>query len=160
MILEAYYHWRPNMFEVIPWRRPREVRPFDEMDRFLDRIFERRPFRFFDEDGGWVPSANLSETEKEVHVEAEIPGMDPKDISVSLDDGVLSIRGERKHEHEEKEENYHRIERSYGSFSRSFRLPAEVDADKVEADYKNGVLKIRMPKTKESSVKKIEVKAA
>lgn len=140
------------MFDLIPWRRPREMRPFEGMDRLFDR--------FFDEDGGWTPSVDVSETDKEIHVEAEIPGMNPKDINVSLHDGVLTLHGERKHEHEEKDENFHRIERSYGSFSRSFRLPAEVDADKVEADYKDGVLKIRLPKTKESSVKKIEVKAA
>jgi HSP20 family protein len=149
------------MFDLIPWRERGELSSFgQEVDRLFDRFFERRPFRFFDEDGGWTPSVDVSETGKEIRVKAELPGMDPKDINVSLHDGVLTIRGERKHEHEEKEENFHRMERSYGSFFRSFRLPSEVDADKVEADYKDGVLKIRMPKSRESSMKKIDVKTA
>lgn len=149
------------MFELVPWRERRALSPLGrEIDRIFDRFFSERPFRLFDEDGGWAPSVDVSETGKEIRVKAELPGVDPKDINVSLHDGLLTIRGERKHEHEDKEENFHRIERSYGAFARSFRLPAEVDADKVKADYKDGVLKIRLPKTKEESVKKIEVKAA
>ena len=86
--------------------------------------------------------------------------MDPKDIDISLHGNVLTLRGERKHEKEEKEENFHRVERSYGAFTRSIRLPAEVDADKVNATYKDGVLKIALPKIKEEAVKKIEVKVS
>ena len=101
------------------------------------------------------------ETEKkEVIVKAELPGMDPKDVDVTVDRDILSLRGERKKEEEEKGEDFHRVERSYGAFSRSIRLPAEVDANKVKATYNDGVLNISLPKTKEASVKKIEVKAA
>ena len=90
---------------------------------------------------------------------SELPGMDPKDIDVAVNGNVLSLRGERKKEDEEKGENFHRIERSYGAFARSIRLPVEVDANKVKASYKDGVLNISLPKAKETSTKKIEVKA-
>jgi len=85
--------------------------------------------------------------------------MNAKDIDISLNGRVITIKGERKQEQEEKEKNYHRIERRYGSFSRSFELPSDdVDADKVKANYKDGVLELKLPKTKEQFVKKIEVK--
>lgn len=103
---------------------------------------------------------DVSETGKKVIVKAEIPGMDPKDIDISVTGNRLTLRGERKHEHEEKGENLHRVERSYGVFSRTIELPADVDSNKVEATYKKGVLKVNLPKTKESAVKKIAVKVA
>ena len=130
------------------------------MDNLLDRFFEGQPTALFGEDGGWLPSVDLSETDKEFIVKAELPGMDAKDINVSLENDVLTIRGERKHEHEEKKENFHRIERSYGSFCRAFRLSREVDGETVDADYKDGVLKIRLPKSGRNGEKKIEIKAA
>ncbi len=149
------------MFSLIPWRETRDLTSFRrEMDRLFDRFFEGWPFRLGSEDGYWLPSVDVSETGKEVIVKAEVPGMDPKNIDVSLHDNVLTIRGERKQEKEEKEEDFHRIERSYGAFCRSIALPAQVDPDKVKAEYKHGVLSIRLPKTKEEAVKKIEVKAA
>jgi HSP20 family protein len=130
-----------------------------EMDRLFDRFFEGWPFKPSPQEGPWAPSVDVSETAKDVVVRAEIPGMDPKNIDVSVHGDVLTLRGERKKEHEEKGEDFHRIERSYGAFSRSIRLPAEVDANKVNATYKDGVLKINLPKTEEAAVKKIEVKA-
>ena len=93
-------------------------------------------------------------------VKAELPGMEARDIDISLNGRILSIRGERKQESEEKGENFHRVERSYGAFSRSLELPTDVDPDKVKASYKRGVLKLNIPKTRKASVKKIEVKAA
>ena len=149
------------MFELIPWGRHRDVDVFrGAMDSLFDRFFEGQPYRFFEEDGGWLPSVDVSETDKEFIVKAELPGMEAKDIDVSLQRDVLTIRGERKNEHEEKEENFHRVVRSYGSFCRAFRLPREVDGEKVDADYKDGVLKIRLPKGEVNGEKKIEVKAA
>ena len=130
-----------------------------EMDRLFDRFFEGWPFKPSPQEGPWAPSVDVSETEKEVIVKAELPGMDPKDIDVSVRGDILTLHGERKQEKEEKGENFHRVERSYGSFSRSIQLPAEVDSGKVNATYKDGVLKISLPKTKEAAVKKIEVKA-
>jgi HSP20 family protein len=129
------------------------------MDTLFDRFFEGWPFKAA-EAGGWMPAVDVSEKPKEVIVKAELPGMDPKEIDISMQGNVLTLRGERKQEKEEKEESYHRVERSYGAFSRSVRLPAEVQPDKVKATYKDGVLTIEMPKTKEEAVKKIEVKTA
>jgi HSP20 family protein len=91
-------------------------------------------------------------------VKAEVPGLEPKDIDISLSDGLLTIKGEKKQEREEKEENYHLVERSYGSFARSIRLPNEVQSDKIDASYKNGVLKIVLPKSEEAKKKEIKIK--
>lgn len=146
---------------LVPWSRRSELTSFrQEMDRFFDRFFEGWSFRPSAEEGEWAPSVDVSETAKDVVVKAEIPGMDPNDIDVSVHADILTLRGERKKEHEEKGEDFHRIERSYGACSRSIRLPAEMDIAKVKATYKDGVLKINLPKTKEAAVKKIEVKAA
>lgn len=147
--------------KLVPWREEKALTTFRrEMDRLFDRFFEGWPFRPWAEGREWAPSVDVSETAKQVMVKAEVPGMDPKDIDIAITGDVLTIRGERKQEEEKKDENFHRIERSYGAFSRSVRLPAEVDANKVDATYKNGVLKIALPKTKQATVKKIEVKAA
>jgi HSP20 family protein len=97
-----------------------------------------------------TPHIDVRETDKDIVVEAELPGIDEKDISVALQDGVLTIRGEKKHEHEEEKENYRMMERRYGSFQRSLRLPDTVDEDKVEAGFDNGVLKVSVPKRPEA----------
>jgi HSP20 family protein len=107
-----------------------------------------------------MPLVDVSETDKELMVRAELPGMDPKEIDISLSGNVLTIKGGRKHEREEKKENFHLVERSSGSFSRTLQLPVEVKADKIEASYKDGVLSVKMPKTESYTVKKVEVKAA
>jgi len=86
-----------------------------------------------------------------------LPGIDPKDVEISLSDNVLTIKGEKKQEKEEENENYHVIERSYGGFTRSFRLPGQVQNDKVKATYKNGILKITLPKTEETKKKEIKI---
>jgi len=149
------------MNSLIPWGEHGELTRFRrEMDRLFDRFFEGWPFKLPAEGREWAPSVDMSETAKYVVVKAEISGIDPKDIDVSVHGNVLTLRGERKKEHEQKGENLLRIERSYGAFSRSIRLPAEVDVGKVNATYKDGVLKINLPKTKGAAVKKIEVKTA
>src|SRR4030067_533329 len=94
--------------------------------------------------GAWAPSVDIYETENEVVLAAEIPGVDEKDVEIKVEDNNLTLRGERKFEKETKEENYHRIERSYGSFFRSFSLPSYIDQDRIEAEHENGVLKNRM----------------
>ncbi len=129
-----------------------------EMDRLFDRFSEAWPFRSTSDMQRWMPSVDLSETDKEIIVRAELPGMDPKEIDISLSGKALTIKGERKHEHEEKKENFHLVERSSGSFSRTLQLPVEVKADKIKAAYKDGVLSISMPKSEPEAVKKIEVK--
>lgn len=146
---------------LVPWRRRDELTGFRrEMDRLFDRFLEDWPFRVGADGTQWAPTVDVSETTKELIVKAELPGMDPKEIDVSVRGDVLTLRGERKKEEEKKGENFRRLERRYGAFTRSIRLPAEVDANKVSAEYKDGVLKISLPKTKEASEKKIEVQAA
>ncbi len=151
------------MLSLAPWRERRELDHFRrEIDSLFDRFFEGWPFELTTGGGNgqWIPSIDLSETNKEFIVRAEIPGVDPKDFEISLNNNVLTLRGERKHEKETKDEDFHRIERAYGSFTRSIQLPGEVKSDKVTANYKNGVLEIVLPKAKEEAVKKIPVKTA
>lgn len=132
----------------------------DEIDKmfrdFLTLSPLSRPYR----KGDWLPAIDMAESEKEIVVNAEVPGMDGKDIDISLNGRVLTIKGERKQEKEEKEKNYHFLECRYGTFSRSFELPADVDSKNIKASYKDGVLKISLPKTKTQSAKKIEVKTS
>jgi len=101
---------------------------------------------------------DVAETADKVVLKAEVPGMEPKDIDITLSGEILTIKGEKKSEREEKKGNYHLVERSYGSFSRSLRLPAAVDADKIEAKYDKGVLTVTCPKKEEVKPKAIEIK--
>lgn len=112
----------------------------------------------FGEGKSWVPAFDISENEKEYVVTAEIPGIDQKDLEVTLSDGILTVKGEKKQEKEHQGDNYHRLERAYGSFHRSFHIPEKVDAEKVDASYRNGILKLTIPKAETGEVKKIEVK--
>lgn len=154
-----------------PPRSAASVAPLQALQREVDRLFEdfsrgfgfgmampRLPARIFDIEplrgmgrafgvsAGLVPSVDISETDKEITVTAELPGMTEKDVEVVLSDNLLSIRGEKKVEKEEKKKNYFMTERSYGSFERSFRLPESVDASKVQAGFEKGVLTIHAPK--------------
>ena len=141
------------------WRPFREMeRMRREMDRLWDSFFEERPRLRMEEAGEWMPSLDLSETDNDIIVKADLPGIDPKDIDISLANDVLTIKGEKKQEREEKDENYHIIERSYGSFTRSLRLPRDVQSDKISASYKNGVLKVVLPKSEEAKAKEIKIK--
>jgi HSP20 family protein len=147
--------------ELVRWREPFGGldRMEMEMDRLWDSFFEDRPtVRRRDWLGEWLPSLDLSETKNEFVVKAEVPGMTSKDIDISLTEGVLSIRGEKKQEKEEKEENYHFVERSYGSFRRSIRLPGGVQNEKIKASYKDGVLKVTLPKSEETKKKEVKIK--
>jgi HSP20 family protein len=105
----------------------------------------------------WSPAVDIFETEGEIVVKAELPGMDRKDIALNLEKNVLTLRGERRFEKETKEDNYHRIERSYGAFSRSFAIPATVDDEHISAEYKEGVLKIALPKKEQVKPKQIRI---
>jgi len=106
---------------------------------------------------GWSPAVDVMESDDEIVLKAELPGIELKDVEVLIKDNILTLRGERKFEKEEKKENYHRIERSYGAFQRSFTLPATVEQDKVKAKMKDGILEVRLPKAKEAKSKKIEI---
>lgn len=142
-----------------PWEPLKELqRMRREMDRLWESFFETKPTRRQEEISEWVPSIDLSETKDSYIVKAEIPGMEAKDIDITLQDDLLTIRGEKKQEKEEKDENYHFVERSYGSFTRSIRLPQEVKGDKIKASYKDGVLKITLPKSEEAKKKETKIK--
>jgi HSP20 family protein len=108
----------------------------------------------------WTPRVDIVEDEKEIVVKAELPEMKKEDVKVTVDQGVLTISGERRIEKEEKNKKYHRIESEYGSFLRSFTLPAAIVADKVSADFKDGVLKVHLPKDSKPGVKAVEIKVA
>jgi HSP20 family protein len=143
-----------------------------EMDRLFDRFSSGFGFpslrRMFDIEPPWrgaftfsVPAIDMSEDEKAYKISAELPGIDAKDIDVSVTGDMLVLKGEKRQEKEEKDKNYHFSERTYGSFQRAFELPASVDRNKVVADFAKGVLTITLPKTSEAQkpVKKIEVKS-
>lgn len=128
----------------------------------LNRVFRRGWLRPAGTEGSppggaWSPAVDIYETGDSFVVEAELPGVDPREIDVSIDEGILTVKGERKLESEVKEENYHRVERAYGTFQRSMRLPSEVEADKVKAEYDGGVLKVTVPKTEPKKPKSIPI---
>ena len=109
-------------------------------------------------EGKFVPAIDVKEDEDALTLSAEIPGMSSEDLDVTVDQGVLTLRGEKKEETSTEEANYHRVERRYGHFERRIRLPEYVDAAKIEASYKDGILKLRMPKTEVAKAKTIEIK--
>jgi len=127
----------------------------------MNRLFEEAfPFRTEEREfigSTWVPAVDIYEKDNELVLTAEVPGVKEDDIEIKIEDNTLILKGERKFERETKEENYHRIERSYGSFYRSFTLPDYVDQDKIRAEYENGVLRIVMPKREELKPRKIKV---
>src|SRR5262245_46172282 len=136
--------------------------PFRELNMFPGRFA-----RFLDKDWDkamstkeWNQSVDIFENENNIVVKVEVPGMNAKDFDVRIENNVLMVKGERKFEKETKEENYHRVEREYGSFSRSFELPTRVTEDKVTAEYKDGILKIVLPKKEEVKPKSIKIEAA
>lgn len=143
--------------ELVPRRFFGELSPFrKEMDKLWDRFLDEIPFgRTFAEK--WSPLVDISETKDNFVVKAELPGLEAKDVNVSISGGMLTVKGEKKTEEEEKDEHYHRIERYSGSFQRVFQLPSGVKADKVKATFDKGILKVTLPKVEEAKKKKIEV---
>ena len=144
------------MAELTIWRPLQELRR--EIDRIWDEFFGRVRFPERWEGFEWAPAVDVSETEDSVVVRADVPGLDPEDLEVNISGNLLTIRGEKKQEKEEKKENFYRVERVYGSFVRTVELPAEVEGDKAEATYKNGVLKIVLPKKAEARGKTIKIR--
>jgi len=154
------------MLSLIPWRRnrPTEV---STLQHHVNRLFED----FFalpdlwrdleDERGmGFMPAVDVRETEKDVLVEAELPGIDPKEVNLEIENGALHLRGERRHEEKHKADGVRRVERYYGRFERYLPLPESIDNDNVEAEYKNGILRIRIGKRPDAAPRKIPVAAA
>jgi len=138
----------------------------EEMQNRLSTLFGRAPMRKNGEKeeamtmAEWAPLVDISEDDKEYLIKAELPEMKKEDIKLTVHEDVLTITGERKYEKEEKGKKYHRVERAYGSFMRSFTLPDDADASKIAADYKDGLLKVRLPKSEKAKPKAIEVKVA
>ena len=137
--------------------------PFREMEDVFDRYsraigWPRRGTQEVMATGDWAPRVDIAETDNEFTIKAEIPEVNKEDVKVTVDSGVLTIRGERKQEKEEKDKKFHRVERYYGSFTRSFTLPDNVDESKIEASFKDGMLNLQIPKTEAAKPKAIEVK--
>ena len=161
---------------LIPWRRKREEgvgsdqpeHSLAQLRRETDSLVER----FFRDLWGWsesgfpamglltAPRTDLADSENELTVRMEVPGVDPKDVDIKITNGVLTVRGEKKADKEEKNKNYHYVERQFGSFHRTVQLPSTVDPDKVDAAYKNGVLTITITKQPEAKPKRIKVRNA
>jgi HSP20 family protein len=130
-----------------------------EMDRLWDSFLFGRPQKgALQEVAEWLPLVDVAEMKSEIVVKVEIPGMEANDIDISLNEGTLVIRGEKKQEKEEKEEDYHLIERRYGTFARSIPLPRGIEGNKVSASYKDGVLRITLPKSEKAGKKEIKIK--
>lgn len=144
------------MRALAPWRGMDVLR--QEMERVFDRFFEPR-WDEFEAGGAWAPKLDVSETKDAYMVKAEIPGVDQKDLSVSLQNQILTIKGEKHKDKEEKDEKYHRVERSWGEFTRAIALPGAADTEKVNATFKDGVLTITLPKTPAAKGTTIPVKA-
>ncbi|MDF1578138.1 MAG: Hsp20/alpha crystallin family protein [Desulfurivibrionaceae bacterium] len=141
--------------EITRWEPLREMEDFfDRFSRPMGRQFGRELARA----GEWAPRVDISENDKEFVINAEIPDIKKEDVKVNVENGVLTLRGERKQEKEEKDKKFHRIERFYGSFCRSFTLPDNVDEAKIDATFKDGMLKLTIPKIESKKPKAIEVK--
>jgi len=153
------------MASLIRWD-PTRWDPFKEMEDIserFNRLFGRLPAR---REGGreamtvadWTPTVDITEDEKEYLIKAEIPEVDKKDVKVTLQEGVLTIQGERNQEKEEKGKRFHRVERSYGTFLRSFTLPEDSAEDKLKAEFKDGMLLVHLPKAEKPKPKAVDIK--
>jgi HSP20 family protein len=146
---------------LVRWDPFREL---EDMSERLNRVFSRPSARNSGKENltvaDWMPTVDISETETEYLIKAELPEVKKEDVKVTVENGVLTLQGERRQEKEEKGKRYHRVERSYGSFVRSFSLPETVDEAAVKADYKDGVLNLHLPKSEKVKPKAIDVKVA
>lgn len=142
---------------LVRWRPLRDVVGIrDDMDRLFHNFFGPE-WNGTTLDSPWQPSMDLAENENDVVITAELPGIGKEDVKLSMQDNVLVIRGEKKQERTEKDESFHRVERSYGTFQRSIVLPTAVDSKKIKAHFNNGVLKITLPKAEEAKRKEIPI---
>jgi len=145
---------------IVRWEPFRDLLSLQErMNRLFDDSF--RGARGSDEDwalgGSWAPAVDIYEQDGNIVLKAELPGIDPKDVDVRVENNTLTLRGERKHDQEVKRENYHRVERTYGAFTRSFTLPNVVDTNNIKAEYRDGVLRMTLPKREEAKPKQISI---
>jgi HSP20 family protein len=154
-----------SLKSLIPIGRDRSVAsPFMSLQHEIDRLFEdfSRGFPTIAGNGATalMPSMDVTETDKEIEITAELPGLEEKDVQINIADNILTIRGEKKAEKEQKDKNYRLVERSYGSFERTLELPEGVNVDAIKANISKGLLKVTVPKPAPTQAKKIEVKSA
>ena len=146
---------------LVRWDPFREL---EDMSERLNRVFSRPSLRNSGKENltvaDWMPTVDISETEGEYLIKAELPEVRKEDVKVTVENGVLTLQGERRQEKEEKGKRFHRVERSYGSFVRSFTLPESVDESSVKAEYKDGALNLHLPKSEKVKPKAIDVKVA
>ena len=146
---------------IVKWNPFREL---EDIQTRLNRVFGEMPFRRLDEEAPffakWTPAVDIQETEKEYLIKAELPDVQKENVKVEVLDGTLTIEGERTQEKEEKGKKFHKIERMYGKFMRQFVLPPEVETEKMQAEFKDGVLNVHLPKTAAAKPKTVEVKVA
>jgi HSP20 family protein len=139
----------------------RESNPFAMLQQEIDRLFDGFSTSFAGRVArNLAPTMDIAETEKDIEITVELPGLQEQDVQLNLADNVLTIRGEKKNEREEKNKDYHLVERSYGSFSRSVELPSGVKVEDISAEIANGVLKVTVPKPAPKQTKQIEIKSA
>lgn len=157
--------WKKKEAGSVPVAQSTEAVPFvhfrTEMDRLFDRFFgESSPLSGagFESFKGWHPSLNVAEDDEEVVITAEVPGLEPKEIDISLSGNILTIQGEKKEEKEEEKGDYRHVERRFGSFKRSVELPSTANLDDIAAEHKNGLLKIKVRKTEAAKPKTIPVR--
>lgn len=146
------------MLTLVPFRRFESVFGVPSRTGWFDRFFDELSEVDGGERKGLVPEFDLSETDEHIVLKADLAGIDVKDLDINITDNVLVVKGERKEEQEEKNACYHQVERRFGTFTRSFTLPGDVKADEIEATYKDGVLRLTIPKAEPIKPKKIEVK--
>src|SRR5262245_49056883 len=144
---------------IVRWNPARELLGVqNEMNRLFSNFFDRDLFETSYRHSTWEPAVDISESAEEFLISADLPGLSKDDVKISYEDGVLTIRGEKKQEKETKEKNYHRVERSYGMFERSFRLPSRIEVKAIEAKFNDGVLNLRLPKAEDAKPKEIPIK--
>jgi HSP20 family protein len=152
----ALARWTPGG-SLARWQPEREFQRLrTEMDRLFDEVFGESGESSW-RGGAWAPPVDLYDTDDAFVLKAELPGMSKDDIHIEVHDRTLTLRGERKHEAAVKDEHYHRRERAYGSFQRAFSLPTAVDADKIQANFKDGLLELRLPKSEMAKPKHIAI---
>jgi HSP20 family protein len=153
--------WKPRVQSLNRWDPFAEIADLHkEMDQVFGEFFGRTPFRMATTEAMWSPVVDVHETKDNILLQIELPGIKQEDIQVSIEGDILTLKGERKREAEVKEDQYHRIERSYGRFERSVVLPLVVDANRVKATCRDGVLGIQLPKKEEAKPKEIKVEVA
>jgi HSP20 family protein len=151
--------WKP-LRDISRWSPVTDLAgEFLNMQKDIDRMFDRFRVSVPEENGiyGLTPSVDIIENDDHFVVNAELPGVEKKDVKITVADGVLTLKGEKKHTYEEKSDRFQRVERSFGAFERSFTLPTSVKSDKIEASFANGILTISIPKAEQAKAKEIEV---